>query len=71
MVPFLDMGGYNLNIDIESNQEDYTLSIDKWKNWVFELSGSYNNDKEESRKTNRYEIEFEIDKLTPENGELE
>jgi hypothetical protein len=28
------------------------------------LSGSYNNDKEESRKTNRYEIQFEIDKLT-------
>ena len=28
------------------------------------MSGSYNGDQEESRKTNRYEIEFEIDKLT-------
>ena len=66
LVPFLDMGGYDLNVDVQSNLEDFTFNNDKWKNWVFELSGSYNNDKEESRKTNRYEIEFEIDKLTPE-----
>ena len=66
LVPFLDKGGYNLKIDVDSNLDDYSTKDDKWKNWVFELSGSYNNDKEETRKTNRYEIEFEIDKLTPE-----
>ena len=64
MVPFLDKGNYNLKVDIDSNFEDLSANDDKWKNWVFELSGSYNNDKEESRQTNRYEIEFEIDKLT-------
>jgi hypothetical protein len=66
LVPFLDKGGYNIKIDVDSNLDDYSTKDDKWKNWVFELSGSYNNDKEETRKTNRYEIEFEIDKLTPE-----
>ena len=64
LVPFLDKGNYNLKVDIDSNFEDLSTNDDKWKNWVFELSGSYNNDKEESRQTNRYEIEFEIDKLT-------
>ena len=64
LVPFLDKGNYTLKVDIDSNFEDLSINDDKWKNWVFELSGSYNNDKEESRQTNRYEIEFEIDKLT-------
>ena len=65
LVPFLDKASYNINIEIDSDFVDKPVIDDKWKNWVFELSGSYNNDKEESRKTNRYEIEFEIDKLTP------
>ena len=64
LVPFLDKGDYNLKLDIDSNYTDIPPNEDKWKNWVFELSGSYNGDQEESRKTNRYEIEFEIDKLT-------
>ena len=64
LVPFLDKGDYNLKLDIDSNYADIPQDEDKWKNWVFELSGSYNGDQEESRKTNRYEIEFEIDKLT-------
>ena len=64
LVPFLDKGEYNLKLDIDSNYTNILPNEDKWKNWVFELSGSYNGDQEESRKTNRYEIEFEIDKLT-------
>ena len=64
LVPFLEKANYNLNLNVESNFDDSTSLDDNWKNWVFELSGSYNNDKEESRKTNRYEVEFEIDKLT-------
>ena len=64
LVPFLDKGDYNLKLDIDSNYTNIPPNEDKWKNWVFELSGSYNGDQEESRKTNRYEIEFEIDKLT-------
>ena len=64
LVPFLDLANYNLNINVDPSFKDLTVYDDKWKNWVFELSGSYNNDKEESRQTNRYEIEFEIDKLT-------
>ena len=54
----------NISYDSVVNNNSYESSSDKWKNWVFELSGSYNGDQEESRKTNRYEIEFEIDKLT-------
>ena len=64
LVPFLEKANYNLTIDVDSNFKDLTVYDDKWKNWVFELSGSYNNDKEESRQTNRYEVQFEIDKLT-------
>ena len=64
LVPFLEKANYDIKLNVESNFEDSTSLDDKWKNWVFELSGSYNNDKEESRKTNRYEVEFEIDKLT-------
>ena len=64
LVPFLDIANYNLNINVDPSFKDLTVYDDKWINWVFELSGSYNNDKEESRQTNRYEIEFEIDKLT-------
>ena len=64
LVPFLEKANYNLKLNVESNFDDSTSLDDNWKNWVFELSGSYNNDKEESRKTNRYEVEFEIDKLT-------
>lgn len=66
LIPFLDKASYNIKVDVDSNFDDLTVNDDKWKNWVFELSGSYNDDKEESRKTNRYELEFEIDKLTPE-----
>ena len=64
MVPFLDKANYVINVDIDSELDELIVNDDKWKNWVFELSGSYNNDKEESRKTNRYEIQLEIDKLT-------
>ena len=64
LVPFLEKANYNLTIDVDSNIKDLTVYDEKWRNWVFELSGSYNNDKEESRQTNRYDVEFEIDKLT-------
>ena len=64
LVPFLEKANYNLTIDVDSNFKDLTVNDEKWRNWVFELSGSYNNDKEESRQTNRYDVEFEIDKLT-------
>ena len=49
LVPFLEKANYNLKIDVDSNFKDMNLYDDRWKNWVFELSGSYNNDKEESR----------------------
>ena len=64
LVPFLDKAKYDLNVKIDTNFDDLEINDDKWKNWVFELSGSYNSDKEESRRSNRYEIQFEIDKVT-------
>ena len=63
-MPFLDKAEYDLNVKIDTNFDDLEVIDDKWNYWVFELSGSYNGDKEESRKTNRYEIQFEIDKVT-------
>ena len=64
LVPFLDKAEYDLNVKVDTNFDDLEINDDKWKNWVFELSGSYNSDKEESRRSNRYEIQFEIDKVT-------
>ena len=64
LVPFLDKAKYDLNVKIDTNFDDLEINDDKWKNWVFELSGSYDSDKEESRRSNRYEIQFEIDKVT-------
>ena len=51
LVPFLDKANYVIKIDIDSNFDEVIVNDDKWKNWVFELSGSYNNDKEERRRT--------------------
>ena len=65
LVPFLDKADYSLRVDVDSNFDKSIIDDEKWKNWVFELSGSYDSDREESRKTDRYDIEFEIDKLTP------
>ena len=64
LVPFLDKAEYDLNVKIDTNFEDIKTIDDKWNNWVFELSGTYESEKEESRKTNRYELQFEIDKVT-------
>ena len=64
LVPFLDKADYDLNIEIDSNFEASENIDDKWKNWVFEISGSFNGDEEESRKTNRHRVELEIDKVT-------
>ena len=64
LVPFLDKAEYDLNVKVDTNFDDLEINDDKWKNWVFELSGSYDSDKEESRRSNRYEIQFEIDKVT-------
>jgi len=64
LVPFLDKAEYDLNVKVDTNFEDIKTIDDKWNNWVFELSGTYESDKEESRKTNRYEIQLEIDKVT-------
>ena len=66
LIPFLKSKKYNydLKVDVKSNTNDAYDVDDKWKNWIFQLSGSYDSDEEESRKTNRYEVEFEIDKVT-------
>ena len=61
----MDKADYSLKVDVDSNFDKSIIDDEKWKNWVFELSGSYDSDREESRKTDRYDIEFEIDKLTP------
>ena len=40
LVPFLDKANYVIRVDIDSNFDEVIINDDKWKNWVFELSGS-------------------------------
>ena len=58
----------DLNISItkpKSNISDSdSLIIDKWKNWIFEISASGYYEKESSRKVNDFNGRFEINRFT-------
>ena len=40
------------------------LSLDQWKNWVFEVSGSFNLENEKSIKEEEYSLGLEVDRVT-------
>ena len=48
--------------DQQSPLED--LTIDRWNNWVFELTGSLNFENEKSIKEEEYDLGFEVDRVT-------
>jgi hypothetical protein len=64
LFPFLVEGGYDLSLEVDSNQKEAEEVVDKWKNWVFEVSGGLYADKEASRKVNSFNLGFEVDKVT-------
>ena len=61
-----DINDLNISITkLESNISDSdSLIIDKWKNWIFEISASGYYEKESSRKVNDFNGRFEINRFT-------
>ena len=50
---------YNMPENVPS-----TKTFDKWKNWVFEISGSFDYEDEKSINEKEYRLDFEIDRVT-------
>ena len=61
-----DIDGLEISISKpESNISDSdSLNIDKWKNWIFEVSASGYYEKESSRKINDFNGRFEVNRYT-------
>ncbi|WP_235298349.1 DUF481 domain-containing protein [Portibacter marinus] len=43
-----------------------TVEEDPWNNWIFEIGAQGNGDKESNRSSFRYEVDFEVDRVTEE-----
>jgi len=61
-----DINDLNISITkLESNISDSdSLIVDKWKNWIFEISASGYYEKESSRKVNDFNGRFEVNRYT-------
>tara|TARA_B100000963_G_scaffold289709_1_gene259253 strand:- start:6306 stop:7535 length:1230 start_codon:yes stop_codon:yes gene_type:complete len=61
-----DINDLNFSISkLKSNISDSdSLIVDKWKNWIFEVSASGYYEKESSRKTNDFNGRFEVNRFT-------
>ena len=58
---------YEENFEVSYNMPENVLStktFDKWKNWVFEISGSFDYEDEKSINEKEYRVDFEIDRVT-------
>ena len=66
MVYFLQNSPFNNQLEVTFLNEKYDLeeSLDKWKNWVFEVSGSFNFENEKSIKEEEYNLGLEVDRVT-------
>ena len=66
MVYFLQNTPFNNQLDVTFLNEKYDLeeSLDKWENWVFEVSGSFNFENEKSIKEEEYNLGLEVDRVT-------
>lgn len=67
MVHFLQNTVFQNQMDVSfNNQMDIPqeMSFDQWKNWVFEISGSFNFENEESINEEEYNVGFDIDRVT-------
>ena len=66
MVYFLQNTPFNNQLEVTFLNEKYDLeeSLDQWKNWVFEVSGSFNFENEKSIKEEEYNLGLEVDRVT-------
>ena len=66
MVYFLQNTPFNNQLEVTFLNEKYDLeeSLDQWKNWVFEVSGSFNFENEKSIKEEEYNFGLEVDRVT-------
>ena len=66
MVYFLQNTPFINQLEVTFLNEKYDLkeSLDQWKNWVFEVSGSFNFENEKSIKEEEYNLGLEIDRVT-------
>ena len=58
---------YEENFEVSYNMPENVLStktFDKWKNWVFEISGSFDYEDEKSINEKEYRLDFEVDRVT-------
>ncbi|MGB0396008.1 MAG: hypothetical protein ACPGC6_04490 [Flavobacteriaceae bacterium] len=67
MVYFLQNTTFQNQLEVTfHNEKDQPgeLSLDQWKNWVFEVSGSFNFENERSIKEEEYNLGLEVDRVT-------
>ena len=66
MVYFLQNTPFNNQLEVTFLNEKYDLkeSLDQWKNWVFEVSGTFNFENEKSIKEEEYNLGLEVDRVT-------
>ena len=67
MVHFLQNTVFQNRVDVSYNDQmdiPQEMSFDQWKNWVFEISGSFNFENEESINEEEYNVGFDIDRVT-------
>ncbi len=67
MVYFLQNTSFQNQLEVTFHNEKEQpgeLSLDQWKNWVFEVSGSFNFENERSIKEEEYNLGLEVDRVT-------
>ena len=67
MVHFLQNTVFQNRVDVSFNDQmdiPQEMSFDQWRNWVFEISGSFNFENEESINEEEYNVGFDIDRVT-------
>ena len=67
MVHFLQNTVFQNQVDVSFNDQmdiPQEMSFDQWRNWVFEISGSFNFENEESINEEEYNVGFDIDRVT-------
>ena len=67
MVYFLQNTSFQNQLEVnfyDDKNKPEELSLDQWKNWVFEVSGSFNFENEKSIKEEEYNLGLEVDRVT-------
>ena len=67
MVYFLQNTSFQNQLEVtfyDDKNKPEELSLDQWKNWVFEVSGSFNLENEKSIREEEYNLGLEVDRVT-------